>query len=355
MNIFILDSGFNIIDIIDRYTSIIWTTRYYDVGDFELFLPATPSMVSLLSVGRYLVREQDMVSNGSFQNVMVICNREIQTDAEDGDNLIVSGYDLKSILRRRVVASQTNLSGTVEACIRNLVDDALISPVESARKVSGFSLGTDGDLTEYSIKMQVTGENLCDVVTELCQTYGYGFDISVSSGGMLFYLYEGKNRSYGQNVLPYVVFSPYFDNIVSSDYVSNRDSFANVAYVAGEGEGTARRKVVVGTASGLDRYEVWVDSRNTSSNDGEITDAEYNAMLSEEGETTLADMRETVSYSGEVLSTVNYALGSDYFLGDIVQVENDYGLSAAVRIIEIIDSEDEGGRTVIPTFSEMEV
>ena len=56
-----------------------------------------------------------------------------------------------------------------------------------------------------------------------------------------------------------------------------------------------------------------------------------------------------------MVSDGNYVLNKDYFLGDIVQVINEYGISATPRIIEIIESEDENGTSVVPTFSTWEV
>lgn len=48
-------------------------------------------------------------------------------------------------------------------------------------------------------------------------------------------------------------------------------------------------------------------------------------------------------------------MNEDYFLGDVVQVINEYGISAAPRIVEIIESEDENGKSTVPTFSTWEV
>ena len=59
--------------------------------------------------------------------------------------------------------------------------------------------------------------------------------------------------------------------------------------------------------------------------------------------------------SGEIINGVSFQINDDYFLGDIIQFENNYGISAATRIIEVIYNEDETGVNIIPTFAEMEV
>ena len=354
MNIYVLNQSFNVIGIIDEYISVIWTTKYFTYGDFELYVSADTDLLELLQTGNYLVRETDITSNG-YHNVMIVQNREITTDVENGDHLIITGYCLKSILNRRIIPNQTALSGEVVSCIQQLINENIINPENNSRKVNNFILGNNSIINTYSMKQQITGKNLGEAITDICTTYGYGYDVHIKDGNFVFTIYEGADRSYDQVINPYVVISSQFDNLLSSDYQVNTDNFANVAVVAGEGEGTARKKVTVGDVSGLDRYEVWVDSRNTSTNDGEISDEEYEELLEQEGAEKLSELQPTTSFSGEIDSTINYVFNQDYFLGDIVQVENDYGIRAKTRIVEIIESDSETGYEVIPTFSEMEV
>lgn len=354
MNIYVLNENFEIVKVIDDYISIIWTTRYFTYGDFELYLSAESDVLDYLQTGYYLVREVDM-SQDEYHNVMIISNRAITTDAEDGDNLTVTGYDLKSILKRRVIVNQTNLNGTVQSCIAQLINQNIISPTNTSRKISNFTLGTNQISSTNTMERQLTGDNLSDAISDICTSFGYGYDVYIKNGNFVFYLYEGTDRSYNQDVNPHIVFSSEFDNLISSSYSENFDEFSNVAIVAGEGEGTARKKVTVGTATGLDRYELWVDARNSSTNNGEISDSEYTNMLTQEGVETLSGTGITTSFEGEVDNTINYQLNEEYYLGDIVQIENDYGISSATRIVEVIESEDENGTDIIPTFAEMEV
>ena len=130
MDIYVLNSSYEKIGIIDNYQSIIWTTRYFTPGDFEIYIPADRQLLNLLQVDNMLVRDKD-ITGDECRNVMLIRNIEIQSDAETGDNLIITGQCLKSIVARRVVAEQTNLSGTVESCIRALITQNIISPSDT--------------------------------------------------------------------------------------------------------------------------------------------------------------------------------------------------------------------------------
>jgi len=351
MDLYLLNSSYEKIAVIDNYQSIIWTLRYYTPGDFELYTPATPELFKMLKKDYMLVRDIDCIGD-EYHNVMMIRNIEIQSDAETGDSLIVTGPCLKSIVGRRAVIEQTNLSGTVTNCIRTLITQNIISPSNSDRAISNFTLGTDSVDNPPNMSMQITGANLAEAIAEIGATYGYGWDVYIKNGNFVFYIYEGADRSYNQNTNPHVVFSTEYDNLLSSNYIENRDNYANVAIVAGEGEGTARKKVTVGTATGLERIEIWVDDRNASSNAGTIDPTDYSALLEAAGEEKLAETTITTEFTGEIIPNVNFIYGEDYFLGDIVQIENDYGISKAVRITEIISSKDENGENVIPTFEE---
>lgn len=353
MNVYVYNKSLNLQGVVDDYKSIIWTTRYFKAGDFELYLRASEKNINLLQKDFYLCREQD-INGTELHNVMIIQNIELTTDVEQGNFLIVTGKCLKSIVGRRIILQQTSLTGRVEIAIRKIIGENIIAPTISARKIDNFILSEVKGFTE-TMSSQVTGDNIEEWLETVCTAYGMGWDVFVQKKAFVFYLWKGENRSYDQDVNPYVVFSKEFDNLLTSDYKFSAENYKNVAVIAGEGEGLNRKTYVVGVASGLQRYELYVDARDVSTNDGEVTTAEYNKLLIEQGLEALAETATTESFSGSVAPNRNYVLNEDYFLGDVVQVINEYGISATPRIIEIIDSEDDTGRTVIPTFSTMEV
>ena len=347
MEFCILNSERQWIDVIDYHKSGIWTPRYYDVGDFEIYVESTPQTINVLQEGNYVTRPDSNMA-------CIIEKIQATTDAENGKYLIVTGRSLQSILGRRIVWQQTNLSGTVEDCIRQLIIENIINPAIPGRKIEDFILA-DKVGFEDMMEMQVTGDNLLDVTKNLCQTYEYGFDVNFNDAmQFVFRLYKGADRSYNQSDNPYVVFAPDFDNIKSSTYTADKTNYKNVALVAGEGEGVERKTVSVGTTTGISRYEMFVDARDLSTNAGteeEISLEEYNALLAQRGDENLAAAVMQEAFEGEVEPTENYTYGQDYFLGDIVQVENEYGIRNTPRVTEIIECEDENGYTATPTFA----
>lgn len=343
MDIYVLNKQLEIIDVLDQAESIIWTDRYNSAGDFEIYIPANDRVIDVLQIDYYVMRrESDMVG--------IIKNISLTTDAENGNYYTVTGRDLKSILERRIIWTQTQLSGNAERAIRRLVTENIIAPSVDDRKISNFVLGDVAGLTE-TISQQFTGDNLLEAIQSICESLNYGFKVTLENKQFVFSLYKGVDRSENQNSVPRVTFSPEFDNLVSTDYNWDETNYKNVALVMGEGEGAARRRQTVGSASGLDRYELYVDSRDVSSNDGTVTEEDYQAQLNQQGVEALAETAIVETFDGEVISGMTYIYNQDFFLGDVVTAENEFGIRAAVRVTEVIESEDATGYKIIPTFN----
>lgn len=354
MDIYVLNGLTGVSDIISTFQSCIWNVQYFSQNDFELVVNASTLNVNILKPGAYLVRDIDITSDG-YTNVMVIQNYKLDFDTEKGWLLTLTGKGLKNdLLKRRIVWSQTNLTGNAEAGIRQVITQNVISPTDSGRQISNFILDSLQGFTE-TIDIQLLGENIAEWLEEICTTYGYGWDVYIKNGKYVFKLYKGTDRTYDQSVVAPVVFSPDFDNLLSSSYTYNMSNYQNAALIGGEGNGTSQRTATIGTATGLSRYEAYIDGGSVSSNGEIITEAQYTKMLEEYGQTQLDQTAFTESFSGEIDSNGLYKINQDYFLGDLVQIENEKGIRAAPRIIEIIYAEDENGSSVVPTFSEWEV
>lgn len=354
MDIYVLDGLTGVKDIISSYQSVIWNVQYFSQNDFELVVNASTTNVEVLKPGAYLVRETDITSDG-FTNVMVIQNYKLDFDTEKGWLLTLTGKGLKNdLLKRRIVWSQTNLTGLAEVGIRQVITENVISPTDSSRQISNFILDDINNFTE-TIELQLLGENIAEWLEEICTTYGYGWDIYIKNNQYVFKLYKGTNRTYDQSEVTPVVFSPEFDNLLSSSYTYNMSKYQNAALIGGEGDGIDQRTATIGTATGLNRYEAYIDGGSVSSNGDIITVEQYTAMLQEYGQTQLDQTAYTESFSGEIDSEGLYKINQDFFLGDIVQIQNEKGIQATPRIIEIIYAIDEQGSSVVPTFSEWEV
>ena len=344
MDLWILNENYERLGIVDSASSLIWTNRFRQAGDFEIYIPASAEKLELL-------REDNLVAREDDDMVGIIERVELTTDEETGDYLIVTGRDLRSILDRRIVWDQTSLTGTVENAMRRLVTDAFISPAIAARKYDKLTLAPAHGYTD-TVSAQYTGTNLLEAIEGLCAAHNYGFKITLESGLLVLDFYKAADRSASQSVNPHVVFSEEYDNLTASTYTRDKTEYKTVALVAGEGEGSARKRTTVSRStdqSGLHRRELFVDARDVSSNEGEIKDAEYMAQLEERGKSNLSEASIVESMEGSV-EAVQYRYKEDYFLGDIVTAVNKYGVQADTQALEIMETWDENGYICEPTF-----
>lgn len=348
--IVVLDKNFEILHILDDFKSLIWTIRYSTYGDFEIYSAMTENIKKFFQEGNYLIREDS-------DRCMIVEGFVLSSDLESGSNVTITGRSLESILDRRIIWNQTILDGKLEGQIEKLLNQNAISPSVTARKIPGlvFKYSNDSRIEALTIQAQFTGDNLYEAIKKICDSFHLGFKITLNDQNQfVFQLYLGEDRSYDQETNPYVVFSPNFDNLVDSSYVESKSSFKTVTLVAGEGEGSDRKTLVTGdnTSSGLNRRELFTDARDISSTtvDGELTPAQYNQLLKQRGDEHLTEYTEIKSFEGEAETTILYQYGEDFTIGDIVQVENEFGFTERVRVVEFIRSVDENGRRAYPTF-----
>lgn len=427
-DVYVLNRNLEMIGIIDSYKSLIWANRYWAVGDCELYVPATTETLSVLQKNYFLVKS----GNNMICQIKKI---ELDTSAEEGNYLIVTGFDVKSWLDQRVVWSTMNVDGNAENFVRNMVDKALGNAGLYARQIVNdkgsriFYLGTAAGFTEV-ITEQVTYKNVGEKVRDYCLKYGWGYRVVLSNNLLYFQLYKGTDRTNS------VIFSNDYENLATTTYVEDNTNIGNVALVAGEGEGSERTRNVSGYAEGMDRYEIFVDAKDISKtitwgdltdlypttdqggqgyvsgnassgwtynmnyiniqivdsdqltnlqknypdgqlivisgiqyyqlyneviadlpsntlDDGDsvvLRDVVYSVYLLTRGYEQLAEFGAVTSFEGTVEPNITFVYNKDYFLGDLVTIQNDYGITVQARITEVIEVEDDNGSSVEPKF-----
>lgn len=355
MNALIMDTDFKVLCVVDDYESFIWSDRYCAYGDMEIYAPVEAQFYQYAKKSYYLWCSES-------EHLMIIEDIDIATDVESGNHLKVTGRSLESIIERRIVWKQTILSGNFQNGIQKLLTDNIISPTIAARKIPNFvfKASTDSRITSLKIDAQFTGDNLYDSIKALCEANGVGFKVTLNdSFQFVFELYMGTDRSWNQNTVPYVVFSPNFENIINSNYYESDRDLKNVALIGGEGEGAERRYTTIAgngattSCSGLERRELFVDARDISSkvDDRTLSESEYNAQLQQRGSDKLSETISVTNFEGQIDTTQLYVYGRDFFIGDIVQLANEYEKEDSSRVEEIMYTDDTSGISIVPTFT----
>lgn len=271
MELYILSPQYEIVGMIDETESVLWQKRYNDAGQCEIYVPCSAEMFSLLSRGNYVFRyDDDMFCK--------IETPEIEEDVENGDYIISTANDItKVILSGRIVRWNIVYSGTVLAFLEKLVNDNVISPAQSQRRIPNFSLYkmTAAERAEFTERIEVTAftDDLYSLIQTTCKTYGYGFKVfyNIETQKLVFRVYKGKNKA-SENGDEYVEFSPTYANILTSHYKEDESNYKNLAYVSykAEDESVHLLSVYDGQSNGQpepqgeERREISVDATGTS-------------------------------------------------------------------------------------------
>ena len=349
-----MDKNFKMVSVLDVFISFIWTDRYYEYGDFELYTRVSTDILSKIQSEYYLLNKES-------EHLMIVENIEIEADLDDDHTVKITGRSLESILDRRIVWSSTIISENIQECIKKLLNDSIISPSIPERKIDNFIFETSNNskITNTIIEeTEYNGDNIYEIISGLCSANDIGFKIVLNeSNQFVFSLYVGEDRSYEQTKNPYVTFSPEFDNLINSNYVESIQDYKNVTLVAGEKDDNDIPKTAsTGNASGLSRRELYTEATDINQkqeDDTTLTDEEYKNLLIQRGNEALLEHKISVTFDGEFDATQMYTYNEDFFMGDVVQVANEYGIESKARIIEFIQSQDTNGYSMYPTFSIM--
>lgn len=270
MNLFVLDTNLDTVIIIDNYKSLLWNDRFREYGDFELMISPNEEILECVKMDYY-------IWSSHSEKVMIVEDININTDSENGDEVKIVGRSLESILSRRIIWGLRTVSGNFQSEMKAIINENIINPSKPERKIDNFIFMDSDDerITSLTIESQYSGDNIYDVIKDKCEEHDIGFSVTINDQKQfVFQFYAGVDRSYNQTFNPWVIFSPNFNNLLSSEYSSSMTDVRNVTLVGGEGEGTSRRYTAVGNYTGLNRREVFTDASGISSKiDDNITES----------------------------------------------------------------------------------
>lgn len=381
MQLFVLDKSFEVVSLCDTFSSLIWTERYSGYGDFELYLPASIENINMFPRGFYLSLIEPPVydKNGKKievrNDVMIVEKTELSTDLEEGDRLVVSGRSLESLLLRRVIPKKVKYESIdPREIIKTILNENIIEPSEPARKIHNFKIAMDSSQrpdTKDKRTYEFDGDYVYDAIKTICDDYDWGFSLDLKTDDnwrtsyLAFSTVYGTDRSYEQTKNPYMVFSPRFDNLISSDTIEDDTEFYNSAYVASteETKDNKTRRLIkyVPNNSGRSEWDIREtfytnsDAKLNDGNNDPRPDSDIYSELEKYGKDELKTQKSNDSFDAEIalLNSVQYH--RDYDIGDLIQFDNVYGVNRTARITEYVRNEDDNGYREYPTFTPLSV
>lgn len=366
MYYYLINQDLEVVDGIEMFESMIWTEKYSDIGDFELYLPADEKSMKLYQEAAkkhyYIVKADD--ENGlSNLSAMEVETVKTDTNVSTANKLIVTGKQLKNILYRRIITGSGAVSGPIQNEFRRIVNENAIICPDQDRVIPRLVLGdlVDG-MDNILINSNYKGSNLARAFKEMSAYKKVGWDIRIDiiNQQLKFIMLNGTDRT------SEVIFSNSFNNLIKTSYSIDVENYRNVAYVYSSYEKLDELTGLVekvdntqvtqlydksSRPAGLNRYELYIDGSSTTSSIEGTTQGFQGSILQAKGRAELENYKSVIKVDGEVVPDISFVFRRDYFLGDLVRIENEYGITYDARVTSITTSVSAKKNSVVPSFT----
>ena len=373
MDVFTLDRSYYRTEVIEDFTSCIWTERYYGDGEVELVVPVSTDMVENLKVGTLLGIDQSdipmIIETRNFENGKLkasgisilswLNNRFVRASAAHEDrywylSATTPGHLLWLMIYYMTMDGSPYLNGIIDTGINN--PDRLAIPGLVLREY---------DTTGSPVNVGIPYGPLYDAMREIATTYEVGMEISLdlitSIDRLLgFRTYRGLDRTSAQTTNPIVRFSPDTDSFTNIKEIESAAALKTLAFVfaSADNDDLNPLKTEPGVADirGLD-YEgfdlramlVFADDITTDQVGG--SSAALLEVLNNRAEDAVTSNPYVQAVDGEIVPAGPYQFGTHYNLGDLIEVQGNSGTIQTARVTEYIRSQDAAGEKAYPTVT----
>ena len=333
-----------------NYTSLIFIRRWETFGEFELHTKI--QRPDLFQQGNYIMLDNDPYRSG------IILEHNDDTDGygvNSLEDITIKGFSLLyKLFGRWTIPPPANngyyiwSSKPVEDIMYDLVQDSAVNPTNNKRKIPHLVLGENkhrGEKLTYQSRLK----RVSDELNALSLQSGLGVSVKLDAENkrLVFEVLDGIDRSYAEDNPNSYVFSKKNRRVTKRKYSYTAKGMANMAYVAGQGDGEDREiETINDDLAGDDRWETYIDARDVEQ---ESEESESNTTLADRGRVKLAEMSAAESYEFEA-NPIDYRELWD--LGDICTFydpENG-GYMLFEIVTEIREVYEGDALTVQPTF-----
>lgn len=375
MEPYTLDRNFHKQDIIDGFTSVIWTERYYGDSAVEMVVPISKPMIQKLAMGTFLGLD------GSDE-VMILETVNI----EDG-KIKVSGISLLPWLNNRFIRTTAvhddkywYLSGQPPGWIlwaivyymccqgSGYLDGSIPTGVVNPEKLVIPGLGLNNyDSSGANVSVGIPFGPVYTAMREIATTYELGMTITLdevtdTSYSLGFRSYKGLDRTSEQSDNPVVRFSPQMDSFTDIKELQSIAALKTLVYAFAPGlkpdEGDPDLRTTPGISSltgpeytGFDLRALLVFADDVTTDLVGGSSANLLAILNSRARDALTNNSYVITVDGEIVPDNQFKYGNHYTLGDIIEVEGNSGVVQTARITEYIRSQDAAGEKAYPTVT----
>lgn len=345
MDIYILNSVYEKILLLEKYESFIWKEKFVGHDEFELVVRDNPEM-------RNQMRRGYTITHSETNRVCRISYRDIDDQAgtiKVSGKSITDYFDSRAIKPNVTAKLEWRKNDSPSNIIASLVNEICVvgshmSPLDIIPELYVANIAAPSPITNFSTSVV---SNLTTVLNDLC-TYddsGYAIEVLPQSPKLRFVVSSGTDQSG-------VIFSSTLDSLYEEKYFYRDEQYRNIAYVYGDTPATFEivpRSGVDVTISGVDRRVLLVDASDVDRTD--TAGFNYRDILRSRGRQALAEHSRINYFDGLVPAKSPYKYGINYRLGDIVRMMDDNRRLQSARVTEYIFSSDSTGDKGYPTLA----
>lgn len=225
-----------------------------------------------------------------------------------------------------------------ETRMRGYVNDHAGPGADASRQLPGLTVADDqarGTTAESAERYSL----LSDVLTAIGEDAEIGWQTVLDGTDVQW------RPIVGRDLTDDVIFDVDFDSATAQRLLDDFRDLANMAYVAGPGEGLLReiqtRHVGATEPTGWDRDEAFVDA----------SDADDSTQLPARGDEYLAAHTRTRTFEIDVATDGAFLWNRDWLIGDVVTGRaRRWGITVPLRIVEIVHTVGRGGVTQAVTL-----
>lgn len=343
---------------VNGWSSVRWTERHIEAGDFEIQAPLSSGLRNFLEIGSF-------VTHVDSTHVMMVEDHQIEQATDEDPTLVVTGRDVRAFFENRIVG-QNQAAGTPAIPPAEYILSAQADPglqiytlicqhilngvVTDVNDALPFTEVTYTAYAEDVSALTLERQTLYVALTNILKQRDYGLSIErLANGNVRFKVHYGTDKS-GD-----VMFSWRMGDFDSLQYLFSNRNLKNTAIV----QGRWVTKVVTTGATSWDRRTMYVDASDL---DEAQTEAPTGGTL-----TTIQDKMEQRGLAAllaqidlnlaqfDISADTQYRYRRDYNLGDLVSVRGDFGGVEVRRVTEHTEIDDGNGETSHPTLSQIVV
>ena len=333
------DNKYELIGQIDEIESLLIVYKYVSVSTFTLTVPYTPQVSSYLQVDNMLTIHSPETLGVENTESFIITTKKLE-ESNGVVTLQVSGKNPLFWLSNRLclLPNYGFTDTTPEVIAKTYVANNCAQYAPTQRQYPNL---TTAPVQGLGAPITFTNTEDYPTILEVCETVlnarnlGQNVTFNLSTQTFQYNVFGGADRTINQSQNSAVVFSPNLNNLQSQSYTHSISNFANVVYVYGQ-IGDTTETVIVGEASGFNRYETSTSGTLEQGSTVTLTKNNYNEVFTVIGENTLVTQAETKNLIGTIQLSSDFQLNIDFSLGDsVTYLNNEWGIQENVMIKEL--------------------